>query len=153
MISLDDSLNSMSGFSDIIPRIGTDLNVIDHLYHPSDLNVAPIADNPRILKLTVLKWDAQAINIPLYAIEKLSQTTKEDVVIFINSLFTCMQNLGKTPAGSSGLRQKMHILAYLVAVSKLDQVSNIIVEKGHTKFLLSELKTSPSSDMKMRLGK
>ena len=154
-ISLDDSVNSanMLGLSEVIPHVGgPNINVLDHLYHPSDLVVTPIAENSKLLKLPVLKWEQNIVGFPVSTIDKLQNGSGDDTKKHITVIFNTYSNIGNKSQDKSGQRQKMHILAYLNTVCKVEEISNVILEEKHHKCLLSDLKAAGQLDLKTRVG-
>lgn len=152
---LGNSMNSVTsqGFSDIIPHVGgPDLNVLDHLYHPSDLIVSPIAENKNLLKLPVLKWDSTLLGFSIIPNEKLQNSSKEFIKNYIESIMASYLQGGKSASDKTTLRQKMHILAYLMTVVKMDEFANCILCDVYMKTFLNDLKTSTHQDLKTRLG-
>lgn len=128
------------------------LNVIDHLYHSSDLQVNPIAENPKLVKLLTLKWDTNLIGFHALNMEKLRKSSKEEIKTHIATAFNTYSQVRKSSQDKIGTRQKMHILAYLSTICKHEEVSNIILSQNHMKHLISEFKVSVQLDLKIRLG-
>jgi len=156
--SLDASMNSATslGYSEIIPHLGgPDLNVLDHLYHPSDLLVCPIAENKALVKLPTLKWDNNILNFSIIPNDRLQNSSKEEIQNYLRTILqTCYQTQRKagSAADKSSARQKMHVAAYLATASRVEEVSNHILNDEFITYFLCDLKTSPSQDLKMRVG-
>lgn len=155
-LSLECSLNSVTsqGFSDIIPHVGgPDLNVLDHLYHPSDLIVAPIAENKSLVKLPNLKWDPNLLGFNVIPYEKLRNSCKEDINNYLKTILESYAQMRKSPLDKTVQRQKMHVLAYLMAAVKVEEVANHILSDQYMKPFLSDFKPSSHQDLKNRIGK
>lgn len=129
-----------------------DTNVNDYLYHASDLHVNPISENPKLLKLHVLKWDPTLLGFHALNMEKLRNNTKDEVRTHVGTVFNAYTQIQKSSQDKGGTRQKMHILAYLCTICKHEEVSNVILEQQHVKHLISEFKTA-QTDIKVRLGR
>lgn len=153
-ISVSTNSTNLIGLSQMIPHIGGPaLNVIDRLYHQTDLNVAPIAENPRLLKLPVLKWENNNLNFQNFTLEKLHKKSKDELITHLKDIFSAYAQLRKASQDRTQLRHKMNILAYLNTVCKLDEFSNLILKCEHYKTLLAELKTPGNQvDIKIRTG-
>ena len=158
--SLDASMNSATslGYSEIIPHLGgPDLNVLDHLYHPTDLLVSPIAENKSLFKLPTLKWDNNILNFTVISNERLQNSPKEEIQNYLRMIVqTCFQaqrRVGSAGTDKSSARQKMHVAAYLATASRVEEVSNHILNDEFVTYFLNDLKSSPNQDLKMRVGR
>ena len=154
-IRVSTNSTNLMGLSQMIPHIGGPaLNVIDRLYHQTDLNVAPIAENPRLLKLPVLKWESNNLNFQNFTLEKLHKKSKDELTTHLKDIFSAYAQLRKASQDRTQFRHKMNILSYLNTVCKLDEFSNLILKYEHYKTLLAELKTPGNQvDIKIRTGK
>lgn len=155
-ISLECSLNSVTsqGFCEIIPHLGgPDLNVLDHLYHASDLIVSPIAENRNLIKLPSLKWDQNMLAFNTVPYEKLRNSSKDDIKKYLEIVVENYSQVRKNPADKTVQRQKLHILAYLMSAVKVEEMANNILCDDYMKPFLSDLKSSTQQDLKNRVGK
>lgn len=148
-------LNQSTGSTaDVLQRVdGMNLSVIDLLYHTSDLIVTPIAENTKLRKIPPLKWEASSLGFLSLNIDKIGDYSREEIKKQLSLLFATYSQPAKNSAQSkSGLRQKMNILAYLNTLSKVEDVSNAIIEENHIQHLLTDLKMSGQFDLKIRAG-
>lgn len=149
-------LNQSTGSTaDVLQRVdGMNLSVIDLLYHTSDLIVTPIAENTKLRKIPPLKWEASSLGFLSLNIDKIGDYSREEIKKQLSLLFATYSQPAKNSAQSkSGLRQKMNILAYLNTLSKVEDVSNAIIEENHIQHLLTDLKMSGQFDLKIRAGR
>eukprot|EP00794_Sanderia_malayensis_P019293 gene19293-21217_t len=136
-------------------NIGLNLNLVDLLYHPSDLDVSPIIDNPKIQKPCLLKWDLHHIPFATLKAENVEQMPQEEIDSHITVICEFFQHLVKGSKGSAGmaLRAKTHTLGYLCNIAKSDKIANTLIGNGFIKILLNELRGSGPQDLKIRVGK
>ena len=135
--------------SDVL--VGTNLNVIDHLYHSSDLMVTPIAENSKLLKQPILKWDSSTLGFIGVNLETLRDSNKDYLKQHLNNIFDSFLKYSKSQEKVC-IRYKLNLLAYLISIAKLSELSNLIIEESHHKYLLKELKISQNIEIKIRIG-
>ena len=135
-----------------------DLNVsfIDLLYHPSDLEVTPIVDNPKVTKQISPKWDAHTVPFSTHRIDKINSYTKNQVEQHIDEIASALMSFSsgnKTADSQTSQKAKLHTLGYLVSIAKNEHVANMMLEKNTTKLLLNDLKGPSQQEVKLRVGK
>ena len=136
--------------------IGMHVNLIDLLYHPSDLEVNPIIDNPKNNKQNYLKWDPHQISLPTIKPDQIQSMTRQDVdqhVEAITEAFKTLNQLTKGNDTQTNQKAKLHFLAYLCSLAKHEIFANSLLEKNITKQLITELKSLSSQEPKQRVGK
>eukprot|EP00112_Aurelia_sp_Birch-Aquarium-sp1_P013267 Seg2809.7 transcript_id=Seg2809.7/GoldUCD/mRNA.D3Y31 product="Serine/threonine-protein kinase ULK4" protein_id=Seg2809.7/GoldUCD/D3Y31 len=134
---------------------GINLNLIDLLYHPSDVEVRPIIDNPKIQKQKLPKWDPHQIPFAALKTDKLHSLTKQETELHIQVITEGMLSQSSGQKGADGgatLKQRLHILAYVCSIAHHEKIANMLLEKNFTRFLLNDLKSSASQELKMRAG-
>ena len=137
------------------PDFGVNINLIDLLYHPSDLEVNPIIENPRSNKQNAFKWDSHFIPLQTIKADRIQQMTKQDAEQHIEEIIealTMLNHNSKPGDSASNQKSKQHLLAYLCNLSRFENLANIFLEKNVTKFLISDLKGSSTPDTKQRVG-
>ncbi|XP_002163720.3 serine/threonine-protein kinase ULK4 isoform X1 [Hydra vulgaris] len=132
--------------------IGLNLNVIDHLYHSSDLTVTPIAENSKLLKLSLLKWDVSSLGFNTVSLQVLQDSSKDYLKQYLNVVFDTFLKFHKSQE-KVGIRSKLNLLAYLIAIAKVKEISNLILEEHYQQYLLKELKHSQNIEVKIRIGR
>ena len=135
------------------PHLGPDLNVIDLLYHPADMVVSPIADNNRIQKVPVIKWDPHAIPFAPIKSEIISTLSKQDIDIHANTILEFFSQINNGASNAVQQRHKLHVLGYLCNICRNEEVANSLIEKDVVKLVLVELKSPCSLEVKCRIGK
>ena len=135
--------------------VGVDVNLIDLLYHPSDLEVNPIIENPRHNKQNVWKWDSHFVPLQAIKADRMQQLTRQDAEQHVDAIIEAFISLSHSPKGGDMLstqKSKLHLLAYLCSLSRVETLANLLLEKNVTKFLLHDLKSPSSQEIKHRVG-
>lgn len=168
------TVSATSSLGDLMPPLagGPDVDILDNLYHPSDLTVSPIAENRQLVKWPTPKWDPNVIPAPTYTPEQLVTTagvnrSGNEVKSHLKNLVVVYSNNGGSSGGSQSsaadqgngnskavLRVKMHIIAYLMsAVTRNEDFANSILNENLVQCFLNDLKmNSTSQDLKLRIG-
>ena len=167
------TVSSTSSLGDLMPPLagGPDVDILDHLYHPSDLTVSPIAENRQLVKLPTPKWDPNVIPAPTYTPEQLATAgvnrsgnevkshLKNLVAVYSNSgsqtSLADHQNNSTNATSKAMLRVKMHIIAYLMSTAtRNEDFANSFLNENLVQCFLHDLKASSTSqDLKIRIGK
>ena len=166
--------SSTSSLVGLMPTLagGPDVDILDHLYHSSDLTVSPIAENKQLVKWPAPKWDPNVIPAPTYTPEQLAATAgvsrsgsevkshlKNLVAVYSSSgqQSTSEQNNSNNSSNKnkSMLRVKMHVVAYLTsAATRNEDFANGFLNDNLVQYFLHDLKTSGTpQDLKIRIGK
>ena len=133
--------------------VGVNVSVIDLLYHPSDLEVNPIIENPRNNKQSTFKWDPHYVPLQTIRADKIQLMTKQDAEHHIEAIIEALTLFSHgAKGGDINQKSKNHLLAYLCSLSRFETLANILLEKNVTKFLLNDLKGSSSQETKQRVG-
>ena len=130
-------------------------SISDLASHPSDFVVTPIADNPKIKKISIPKWDAKSLPCqPLKPGElvDLAEDKFEEHLTVIRDLFS---QSDKSSAGPmAGLhRSKLHMASYLASICRDGEIANVIFETDFISVVLKQIKSGFSADFKARLGR
>ena len=130
-------------------------SISDLASHPSDFVVTPIADNPKIKKFSVPKWDAKSLPCqPLKPGElvDLSEDKFEEHLTVIRDLLSQSDRSSAGPM--AGLhRSKLHTASYLASLCRDGEIANIIFETDFISVVLKQIKSGFSADFKARLGR
>ena len=129
-------------------------SITDLTYHPTDFLVAPIADNPRIKKFALAKWDPKALPCQALKAEEVLNLPEEKQVEHLSSILTMLSQTGKTGGGPvpSLQRSKLHTASYLASLCRDGEIANIIFESELIPGILKQIKSGFSADFKARLG-
>lgn len=125
----------------------------DLIFHPSDFNVAPIADNVKIKKFPPPKFDSKALCCQALKAEEILNLSDEEIIAHFNAIETLFSQGQKSTGNvSSSQRSKLHTSAYLSSLCRNSDIANIIFESGLIPVLLHQVKNGFSSDLKARIG-
>ena len=130
-------------------------SISDLASHPSDFVVTPIADNPKIKKFSVPKWDAKSLPCqPLKPGElvDLSEDKFEEHLTVIRDLLSQSDRSSAGPMASLH-RSKLHTASYLASLCRDGEIANIIFETDFISVVLKQIKSGFSADFKARLGR
>ena len=166
--------SSTASLGDVVPPLvgGPDVDILDHLYHPTDLVVTPIAENRQLVKLAPPKWDPNALaGVHTYTPEQITRLGSEEAKTHLKTMVAlyCNGLAGSSTAhgqhnqdnphynntNKAMLRLKMHVVSYLTsAVSRNEDVANGLLNEDLVQHFLSDLKANNSTqqDLKLRLG-
>ena len=123
--------------------------------HPSDFIVTPIADNPKIKKFALPKWDSKALPCqPLKTGElvDLPEDKFEEHLSAIRGLL-CQRDKSTTGPIAALHRSKLHTSSYLASLCRDGEIANVIFDSDFISAVLSQIKSGFSADFKARLGK
>lgn len=127
---------------------------LDLIFHPSDFSVAPIADNVKIKKFTVPKFDQKSLCCQPLKAEEILNLSDEEITAHFNAIETLFSPAQKSTGNASSMQRcKLHTSAYLSSLCKNGDIANIIFESGLIPILLYQVKNGFSSDLKARIGK
>ena len=134
---------------------GNQLSISDLANHPSDFIVTPIADNPKIKKFVLPKWDSKALPCqPLKPGElvDLPEDKFEEHLSAIRSLL-CQSDKSATGPIAALHRSKLHTSSYLASLCRDGEIANVIFDSDFISVVLRQIKSGFSADFKARLGK
>ena len=138
-----------------INNIGINVSLIDLLYHPTDLEVNPIIENPKSKKHNAVKWDPHYIPLQTLKLEKIQSMTAQDVEQHVDAIIEALKVLSYPAKGGDAQanhKSKQHLIAYICSLARHENLANVFLENNITKFLISDLKNSSSQDLKQRIG-
>ena len=130
-------------------------SISDLASHPSDFIVTPIADNPKIKKFALPKWDSKALPCqPLKPGElvDLPEEKFEEHLTAISSLLSKNDKANAGPAASLH-RSKLHTASYLASLCRDGEIANVLFDSDFISVMLRQIKSGFSADFKARLGK
>ena len=136
-------------------NIGNQKSISDLANHPSDFIVTPIADNPKIKKFALPKWDSKALPCqPLKTRElvDLPEDKFEEHLSAIRGLL-CQRDKSTTGPIAALHRSKLHTSSYLASLCRDGEIANEIFDSDFISAVLSQIKSGFSADFKARLGK
>ena len=136
-------------------RSPTHNKISDLVSHPSDFLVTPIADNPRIKKFSLPKWDSKALPCqPLKPGElvDLPREKFEEHLMSISSLLSQNDRANAGPVASLH-RSKLHTASYLASLCRDGEIVNEVFDSDFIPVMLRQIKSGFSADFKSRLGK
>lgn len=134
---------------------GSQKSISDLANHASDFIVTPIADNPKIKKFALPKWDTKSLPCqPLKPGElvDLPEEKLEEHLAAIRSLF-CQSDKAATGPIASLHRSKLHTSSYLASLCRDGEIANVIFDSDFISVMLRQIKSGFSADFKARLGK
>ena len=134
---------------------GNQKSISDLANHPSDFIVTPIADNPKIKKFVLPKWDSKALPCqPLKPGElvDLPEDKFEEHLSAIRSLL-CQSDKSATGPIAALHRSKLHTSSYLASLCRDGEIANVIFDSDFISAVLRQIKSGFSADFKARLGK
>lgn len=134
---------------------GSQKSISDLANHPSDFIVTPIADNPKIKKFALPKWDSKAL--PCHPLKPgevvdLPEDKFEEHLTAIRSLL-CQSDKSATGPIAALHRSKLHTSSYLASLCRDGEIANVIFDSDFISAVLRQIKSGFSADFKARLGK
>lgn len=132
--------------------VGVNISLIDLLYHPSDLEVNPIIENPKNSKNSYLKWDPHFVPLSTIKSDKMQMLTKQDVTQHVEAIIEVLKALNQEPKGNDTQKSRHHLLAYICSLARHEIFANSLLEKNVTRILISDLKGTSLLESKQRIG-
>ena len=129
--------------------------ITDLASHPSDFVVTPIADNPKIKKFSLPKWDSKSLPCqPLKPgdLVDLPQAKFEEHLSAISSLLSQSDKSYTGPMATLH-RNKLHTSSYLASLCRDGEIANAIFDSDFIAVMLKQIKSGFSADFKARLGR
>ena len=129
--------------------------ITDLANHPSDFVVTPIADNPKIKKFSLPKWDSKSLPCqPLKPgdLVDLPQAKFEEHLSAISSLLSQSDKSYTGPMATLH-RNKLHTSSYLASLCRDGEIANAIFDSDFIAVMLKQIKSGFSADFKARLGR
>ena len=129
--------------------------ITDLANHPSDFVVTPIADNPKIKKFSLPKWDSKSLPCqPLKPgdLVDLPQAKFEEHLSAISSLLSQSDKSYTGPMATLH-RNKLHTSSYLASLCQDGEIANAIFDSDFISVMLKQIKSGFSADFKARLGR
>ena len=123
--------------------------------HPSDFIVTPIADNPRIKKFSLPKWDSKALPCQPLKPGELVDLPREKFEEHLTSVSSLLSQNDRANAGpvASLHRSKLHTASYLASLCRDGEIVNEVFDSDFIPVMLRQIKSGFSADFKSRLGK
>uniref|UniRef100_A0A3Q1EW38 Unc-51 like kinase 4 n=1 Tax=Acanthochromis polyacanthus TaxID=80966 RepID=A0A3Q1EW38_9TELE len=108
--------------------------VKDLLHTDSDLTVTPIIDNPKILKITPVRFDPKTLCVPAYSVEKLRSLSDEEWTVFLSQLCSSLEEQNPSTSvfssgasSSTAVRSRLNLLCYLCCVVGHKVIANRLI--------------------------
>lgn len=130
-----------------------DISIESLLYHPSDFVLTSIADNSKIKKTVIPKWDAKIMGVTPLAVEKLLEVEDSIGTQFLDAILKVLEQPTGSTGHTVGQRAKLHCASYLASIVKNADVANLFTNSDLAFRIVHVIKISPSTDLKGRLGK
>uniref|UniRef100_A0AAQ5WX73 Protein kinase domain-containing protein n=1 Tax=Amphiprion ocellaris TaxID=80972 RepID=A0AAQ5WX73_AMPOC len=115
--------------------------VKDLLHTDSDLIVSPIIDNPKILKITPVRFDPKTLCVPAYSVEKLRSLSDEEWTVFLSQLCSSLEeqnpstsHFSSSAPSSTAIRSRLNLLCYLCCVVGHKVIANRLINSKLTMF-------------------
>lgn len=136
-------------------RSPTHNKISDLVSHPSDFIVTPIADNPRIKKFSLPKWDSKALPCQPLKPGELMDLPREKFEEHLTSISSLLSQNDRANAGpvASLHRSKLHTASYLTSLCRDGEIVNEVFDSDFIPVMLRQIKSGFSADFKSRLGK
>ena len=136
-------------------RSPTHNKISDLVSHPSDFIVTPIADNPRIKKFSLPKWDSKALPCQPLKPGELVDLPREKFEEHLTSISSLLSQNDRANAGpvASLHRSKLHTASYLASLCRDGEIVNEVFGSDFIPVMLRQIKSGFSADFKSRLGK
>ncbi|CAI9736110.1 serine/threonine-protein kinase ULK4-like isoform X4 [Octopus vulgaris] len=148
-ISLVQSCGSPTYPNEVLQNPESNTGLLELLYHPTDFNVTPIADNPKITKVIPLKYEAKSLLITPYGVEKILTLSEKAYQKHINQIIDIFQNVEKGPP-----TQKRHnFFNYLGTLVSNVTIANSLVNHGMLTHLARQAKDSNNTDVRSKLSR
>ncbi|XP_028281168.1 serine/threonine-protein kinase ULK4 isoform X2 [Parambassis ranga] len=129
------------------------------LHTDSDLTIAPIIDNPKILKNTAVRFDPKTLCVPAYSIEKLQTMCDEEWTVFLSQLCSSLEEQSTAnsvfspaaPTPSTTIRSKLNLLCYLCCVVGHKAIANKLINSKLLQVLTQQLRQAPNWDVRSKV--
>lgn len=130
-------------------------NISDLANHPSDFIVTPIADNPKIKKFSLPKWDSKSLPCHPLKPGELVDLPEEKFEEHLGAIRGLVSQSSKSSAGPMAAlhRSKLHTSSYLASLCRDGEIANVIFDSDFISVMLKQIKSGFSADFKARLGR
>ena len=136
-------------------NIGNQKSISDLANHPSDFIVTPIADNPKIKKFALPKWDSKVLPCQPVKPGELVDFSEGKFEEHLNAIRSVLCQSDKSTTGPIAAlhRSKLHTSSYLASLCRDGEIANAIFDSDFISAVLRQIKSGFSADFKARLGK
>ncbi|KAM8967043.1 serine/threonine-protein kinase ULK4 [Pelodytes ibericus] len=118
------------------------------IFTDSDLIVTPIIDNPKIMKISPVRFDAKTLSLPTHSAEKLASLKDKDWDIFLNQLCSLMDSPEKALP-----RAKLNLLCYICTLSIHKDIATRLLNSQLFPSLIQQLRVAPNWDIRAKVVK
>ncbi|XP_054869601.1 serine/threonine-protein kinase ULK4 isoform X2 [Amphiprion ocellaris] len=132
--------------------------VKDLLHTDSDLIVSPIIDNPKILKITPVRFDPKTLCVPAYSVEKLRSLSDEEWTVFLSQLCSSLEeqnpstsHFSSSAPSSTAIRSRLNLLCYLCCVVGHKVIANRLINSKLLLVLTQQLRQAPNWDVRNKV--
>ena len=131
------------------------MNISDLANHPSDFIVTPIADNPKIKKFSLPKWDTKSLPCQPLKPGEVFNLSRDKFEEHITAIRELLYQSDKTSTGQMAAlhRSKLHTSSYLASLCRDGEIANVIFDSDFISVMLKQIKSGFSADYKARLGR
>jgi len=129
-------------------------SVSDLATHPSDFIVTPIADNPKIKKFSLPKWDSKSLPCQPLKPGELVDLPADKFEEHLAAISGLLSQSDKSTTGPMAAlhRSKLHTSSYLASLCRDGEIANVIFDSDFISVMLKQIKSGFSADFKARLG-
>uniref|UniRef100_A0A3P9PD63 Unc-51 like kinase 4 n=1 Tax=Poecilia reticulata TaxID=8081 RepID=A0A3P9PD63_POERE len=144
-------------------EIVTDTDIascVKRLLHTEfDLSVTRIIDNPKILKITPVRFDPKNLCVPAYSVEKLLSLSDDEWSGFLLQLHSCFEEKKpSTPLPSSSalpqstaVRSRLNLLCYLCCIAGHTVIADRLINSTLLSVLTQQLRQAPNWDLRSKI--
>lgn len=130
-------------------------SISDLASHPSDFIVTPIADNPKIKKFSLPKWDSKSLPCQPLKPGELVDLPEDKIEEHLNDISNLLSQSDKSSTGPMAAlhRSKLHMSSYLASLCRDGEIANVMFDSDFISVVLKQIKSGFSADFKARLGR
>lgn len=130
-------------------------NISDLANHPSDFIATPIADNPKIKKFSLPKWDTKSLPCQPLKPGEVVDLSIDKFEEHLTAIRELLSQSDKTSTGPMAAlhRSKLHTSSYLASLCRDGEIANVIFDSDFISVMLKQIKSGFSADYKARLGR
>ena len=130
-------------------------SISDLASHPSDFIVMPIADNPKIKKFSLPKWDSKSLPCQPLKPGELVDLPEDKFEEHLGAISNLLSQSDKSSTGPMAAlhRSKLHTSSYLASLCRDGEIANLIFDSDFISVVLKQIKSGFSADFKARLGR
>ena len=130
-------------------------SISDLASHPSDFIVTPIADNAKIKKFSLPKWDSKSLPCQPLKPGELVDLPEDKFEEHLTTISNLLSQSDKSSTGPMAAlhRSKLHTSSYLALLCRDGEIANVMFDSQFISVMLKQIKSGFSADFKARLGR